>query len=530
MFWFCGGTCINLENTENYKIKLPCLHFKSDFIPAVTSMCLLRTLPETLAESVLLLWIGLKELGRLDAALCNRSERTNFLSLVCSPTFILRNCDVSRLSGQRFQRFDLITAWLVRRQISSSELTATTSFFENTTDRLRYVYGRGIHVRKVSIWRDHGCTTLRNFADMFHDLCGHCPNLQVLHSEIDLPLELIAAHWKQLAVLTTRMPGTADGLMAIGANCQSLMEITLQGRSSLSALPVAFFESCSPKLQRFTSDSAVFETAHYKAISQRCPDLRELNVPGKWLDDEVLTALGAGCPLLELLQLPANTAVTDTGFTTVARNGALTTLCIGNCPRVTGVGLITVVECCVRLEIVDLTGPEVTDTTLIALGQHCHKLRRLILRSTNVTHVGVKAIAAGCPLLEELTAYNCGAIGPAMEAIARNCPFLRCLRTEPAVVPAEAVLALAACCPLLETLEGGNSTVRDAEISVLVRGCPALLGLDISSTCVRSAGLAAIRDHCKHLKCIELAEYMYPRCEYDGMFFPPRVRVGLNTV
>jgi hypothetical protein len=493
-------------------------------------MSLLRTLPEALAGNVLLLWIGLRDLGRLDAALCNKSKRANFLLLVSSPTFILRNCEVSHLSGQCFQRLDLIMAWLIKRQISSTELTATTIFFENNTDRLRYLLGRGIYVRKVSIWRDHGCSTLRNFVEKFRDICEHCPNLQVLHSEIDLPLELIAAHCKQLTVLTTRMPGTADRLMAVGANCQSLVEITLQGRSSLSQLSVALFESCSRKLQRFMSDSAVFEAAHYKAISQRCPDLRELNVPGKWLDDEGLIALGAGCPHLELLQLPATTAVTDTGITAVARNGALTTLCIGNCPRVTGLALKTAADCGPLLEIVDLTGAEVADTTLIALGQHCHKLRRLILRSTGVTHIGVKAIAAGCLLLEELTAYNCGAIGPALEAIARNCSRLRCLRTEPAVVPAEAVLALAACCPLLETLEGGDSTVGDVEITALVRGCPALLGLDISSTSVRSAGLAAIRDHCRNLECIELAEYMYPRCVYDGMFFPPRVRVGLNTV
>jgi hypothetical protein len=492
-------------------------------------MSLLCQLPDALTGNVLLLWIRLKDFGRLDAALCNKFDRANHFRLVCNPTFVLHNSYDAYVGGPCNKWMNSITAWLMRRQISSAELMITISFSDNNTDRLRYLHCRGILVRKVRIWSEYGCTKLTNFVEMVRDLCRHCPNLQVLNSEVGLSMELIAAHWKQLTFLSTRTSGIGYGIMAIATNCQSLVEITLQDRSSLSPLPVAFFESCSLKLQRFTLDSAVFETAHYKAISQRCPNLRELNVPDEWLDDEGLIALGTGCPHLELLQLPANTAVTNTGITAVARNGALTTLCIGNGPRVTGVGLRTVVECSALLEVVDLTGTEVTDTTLIALGQHCHKLRRLILRSTSVTQAGVKAIATGCPLLEELTVYNCGAVGPAIEAVARNCPRLRCLRTVPAVITAEAVLALAVCCPLLETLEGVDSTVGDVEITALVRGCPALTKLDISLSSMTGTGLIAIRDHCRHLKHIELTKLMFLRCVYDWRFFPRRVHVGLNS-
>jgi hypothetical protein len=336
-------------------------------------------------------------------------------------------------------------------------------------------------------------------------------------------------YWKYLTNLTTETLEMGTGLMAIGENCQSLVEIAFESRDLHRSLPVTFFKVCSPQLQIFKSNSVFLEPAHYHAIAARCPLLRELTSGGH-VDDGALFALGAGCPRLEFLRVPTQTSATDAGLTAVARNGALIALWVGS-QWVIDAGLRNVTSSCPLLTTVDITGcSQLTDATLVDLGQFSHNLLRLTVNCANMTHVGMEAVAAGCPLLEELTAFKCEGITPALENIARSCRHLRCLRVTPAVVLAEAVLALAECCPRLETLEGCAWTVCDAEIIALVRGCPALTGLDISSTSVTEAGLRAIRDYCWHLEYIELTERMYPRFEYDEKFFPPDVTVVLHGV
>jgi hypothetical protein len=427
---------------------------------------------------------------------------------------------------------DLIIRWLTKRQISSAELTVTTTFPDTGNSWLLYLRGHGTHVRKINIQGDPATEKVVNFEKLFRELCENCPHVQALHCQAGLTeacQELIALYWKHLTHLTTETLEMGTRLMAIAKNCQSLVKIAFESRDLHHSLPVTFFKVCSPQLQIFKSNSVTLEPAHYHAIAARCSLLRELTSGGH-VDDGALFAVGAGCQHLEFIRVPVLTSVTDAGLTAVARNGALTELWVGS-QWVTDAGLRNVTSSCPLLTTVDITGcRQLTDATLVALGQYSHNLRRLIVNCPNMTHVGMEAVAAGCPLLEELTAFKSGGITPALQSIARSCRHLRCLRVTPAVVLAEAVLALAECCPRLETLEGGAWTVRDAEITALVRGCSALTGLDVSGTSITDVGLRAIRDYCRHLEYIELTERMYPRFEYDEKFFPPDVTVVLNGV
>jgi hypothetical protein len=435
-------------------------------------MNMIRQLPDTLVVTILLSWIELEDLGRLDAALCNRLERSNYITLVRRPIFVLRTSHGQCHSDEGNQRMDLIIMWLTKRQISSAELTVTTTFPDTRNSWLLYLRGHGTHVRKINIQGDPATEKVVNFEKLFRELCENCPHVEALHCQAGLSeacQELIALYWKHLTHLTTETLEMGTGLMAIAENCQSLVKIAFESHDLRHSLPVTFFNVCSPQLQIFKSNSVFLEPAHYHAIAARCPLLRELTSGGH-VDDGALFAVGAGCQHLEFIRVPVLTSVTDAGLTAVARNGALTALWVGS-QWVTDAGLRNVTSCCSWLMTVDITGcRQLTDTTLVALGQYSHNLRRLIVNCANMTHVGMEAVAAGCPLLEELTAFKCERITPALEATARSCCHLRCLRITPAVVLAEAVLALAECCPRLETLEGGAWTVCDAEITALVRG------------------------------------------------------------
>jgi hypothetical protein len=264
--------------------------------------------------------------------------------------------------------------------------------------------------------------------------------------------------------------------------------------------------------------------AMVRIVASHCAQLCELYARRGIVDGD-LAALGKGCPYLTTVGWMSPN-VTDAGILSVARNGALITLCLEWCLKLTDVGLQAAVVFCTHLESVDLAMcNQLTDVALAAIGQHCHNLHKLDISYTCMTGEGIQAIAAGCPLLEVLHAKECS-IGSAAEAIARGCPRLRVLSIAGADVPAEAVLALAECCPLLDELEiCGCEEVGDETISVLLRGCTALKWLDITGTSITVLGLRTIRDHCKQLKRITLGDGMFPDLVDDGGIFPESVEV-----
>jgi hypothetical protein len=297
------------------------------------------------------------------------------------------------------------------------------------------------------------------------------------------------------------------------------------------SIPVGIFEVCSPRLLELTAGK-LFTSDHYIALAKRCPNLRKLDVSNGTLMDDALIALAAGCRIIHWLRLYNTNYITGVGLIAIARNGALTTLCVDSSHGITDAAFQAVAEHCPQLENVTLACcNQLTDATLIALGQRCHNLREIDMTYSKMTRVGLNAIAAGCPLLQVVRASKCGDVGPGIETIARHCPRLRVLHAEHTSMPAEAVLALAECCPLLESVElSFCEKVDNGAIIALVRGCPALQSLGIADTSVTEHGLRAIREHCAHLRYLEVEESMFPDETFDDAFFPPSVKVEVIDV
>jgi hypothetical protein len=542
-------------------------------------MCLLFKLPEMVAVSVLVSWVGVKDLGRLDSAMCNKMARKPFLKLVSQPAFVIQN--PWRDSDEPS---DVFVTWIMRRFVTVSALSITDSLLRSRSERQKYLKHCGKHVHSVDVRFVPGDG--ENCAELFRDLCENCPNVSGAVCDEDLPPAAqahIAAHWKQLADLTTEVGVAGQEFVSLGENCQSLGKLTLWGSSEASHhVPVAFFEVVSPHLSDLTAGDLLLPE-HYKALANRCYDLKKLTVRDGALNDEALIAVAAGCRALHWLRMYDVADVTDAGLVAIAHNGALTTLFVDGCNNITDAGLQTATAYCPLLQCVSLAGctqltndtlialgqhchhlrtlnisytdvtdggleataagcplleelsmatcASLTDVALFALGQHCHNLRKLHTDETDVTHAGLAAVAAGCPLLEELTASESAETGSAIEAIAKNCPRLRKLRARDTDVSPGAVLALAECCPLLEDLYLCYSKrVGDVEITALARGCPRLKWLTIAGTSVKYNGLCAVREHLKALRRIDLSSDMFPGAVFDDDFFPEAVIVTCDAL
>jgi hypothetical protein len=495
-------------------------------------MTALTRLPMELASKFLLTWVDLDDIGHLDSALCNKTERADYLSLISNTSFVISKGFEPREGNAGGILVRSFTSWFLLRGVAVTHVSVNAAWVANRGQSLNYLHLHRHHVRNVTVEMDSSLPF--EFEAALKEICEQCPNVAKLDTGKGATVSAvtfshIAHHWPQLTHLAIQVDGVGDGdeFVSLCVERQSLVELTLWTAPPAPALTKAL-QVCSAELQKFTA-FAPLKLSDYRSLAQRCPLLREVDVPHSKLDDAGLEAVGANCVHLEVLKLEKNAKVTNKGLVAVARNRALTTLCLNGCPNITDAGLRAVAQNCPLLERVDLShSAAVTDATLLALGQTCHHLRELSLRAVSVTHVGLLAVAAGCPQLRMVRAPECD-VGRAVEAVARGCPRLRVLASPHADVPAAAVRALAECCPLLTTVELWGEEIGDAEITALVKGCPLLTRLYVCGTSATEKALATIRDQCKHLAEVEVDESMYPDGVYDKGYFSSAVAVEVHS-
>jgi hypothetical protein len=482
-------------------------------------MSLIRVLPEVLVDSLLRSWVEIIGLVRLDSAMCNAPERTSLFAYISGNSFAIEN----HTSSAWHTHFDLLTMWIMKRQISVAELVVSTTFASWRTDRLDYLQRHGQRIR---------CVKIKGYvsgSDVFRDLCENSPNVTSCSSDNYLPRAAqayIAVHWKQLTRMSFKVREIGDELISMGKNCQSLMEFVLTGTGEL-AMPVEFFQVCSPQLSRLQLEGVLLELAHFKAIASHCQLLKHLKLPSRTLmDDDSLLSLAAGCSDLGELKMAGGETVTDAAISAIACNGALTKLCMSGFDSISDVGMSVVAERCPLLFSLGIpTCRSLTDVTLTALGQRCHNLRELDISGTAITHVGLRAVAAGCPQLEVLVAFASNTIAPAIVDIAQRCPRLRRLIAPDTDLSFAAILALRKFCPLLVELLVAGGEIGNEEISALLCGCCALTRVYITDTLVTEQGLCVMLDHCRKLGVTVVYECVHPEGRFDVGFYPSQAQL-----
>jgi hypothetical protein len=491
-------------------------------------MSALLELPEVLVNGILLSWLELVGVGRLDSALCNHVQRANFLSAINDPDFMLHKKIMP--VNQSAASLDGFAVWVMKRNIASTVMTITPATACSPGERARYLQLRGENIQEVAIVED-GRIHRDAVLAVFKHLCEYCPEVLVATCLVPLPtaaLPYIATGWQKLTQLTLKEcrdddPPTFEGLTSVNI-------LTYQRPVRRSALPAweTFFTACSPKLEQVTVQDD-FKTPIYNNIAARCPSLLELNVNTRSITDADLTALAEGCPLLRKLVMQFCEGVSDDGVVAIAQNGNLIELSVEAC-FVSDECLVFAAEHCPSLTSLNVGwNMNVTDVTFWAVGEHCHALRDLNAYCTSISWQGLEAIAHGCPLLETLSLEQCEWFGEGVQAIAEHCPRLRSLLASDGDTPSAGVLGLAESCPQLEVLSVRGAEVGDAEITALVQGCPVLQDLYVSGTMMTEMGLAAIRDHCAQLRNLAVRAAMFPGGDVDPNFFPTTVTVRVQT-
>jgi hypothetical protein len=383
-----------------------------------------------------------------------------------------------------------LTAWIINRQIATSFVDVDAYLQQPLLQRLRYVQRHGKHVRKVTIATKPSSAGYNDYVIM--DLCKNCPDVEVFNCNISLG-QAVAAHtsatWSKLTHLTLHV----DNAVAFGKNCQSLIDLTVFGPNDNTELWLEFFATCSPHLRKISTYKG-FEEQVCHSIAARCALLEEITMEGVVTDDQLL-ALASGCRRLRTLKLLSR-AVTDAGVSAVARNGALTTVCLPGC-NVSDAGLQDVAEHCAGLESLKLIiNLRLSDATLVLLGLRCHQLRRIEIGGCNFTSAGLQSLVEGCPLLLDLCLCRWPHIGPAIEAVARNCPVLRAFKIRHSEAPGISLRKVARHCLLLEDVSLGGRKIGDKTVAEFAKRCSNLKRFRADESAITAEGVRTIALHC----------------------------------
>jgi hypothetical protein len=483
--------------------------------PSDTSPNILERLPELLSHLVMTEWLILRDVVRLDSALCRGDWLGQALSLSHGK---LTTFKVNPESCQR--NVKAMLRWAVTKNVGLNGI----SIGENTNrrDRLRRAFltssgpevrwihshigsksdvltlfdvaTRCPHTEKLTIMQTHQIPP--SFREILLLLSDPTNTLDDTHWDRDLPV--ITQWFQRLTHLTLIHVENlySEGLATALSHCQFLTELEI--RDGWLDVPL---EVAIPTLKSLTLAAPGVYDETLIAIGHKCADLETLrvfksclyNYPDLLITDVGLRAVLEGCPLLRETDVEHAVGISDDLRVELARRRDFKTLAMGDWSWMSDGLLQGVLRASPNLmELKCWCCEGLTDVMLAVCAQHCRRLTTLtLIDCREVTDGGVRAFVSVLTRLHALHFWTCEKLGE------------------------ETVLAVAEHCPLLKELSCPFNA-SDAAVAVLAERCPHLTKLGFASTHeLGDNGLIALATHCNRLK--ELYLYYCPNITMLGV-------------
>ena len=372
---------------------------------------------DDLLMDIYTIWLRLKDICRLDSAVCAKWLRPNFLRLVSAKVmlFLREKIDVldhKSLTTTKHEALRLPALnWILKRGIHLATLRLPTIGDISRSEQecicavLASILNIGL-LEKVEVINFKGCDYLSYISSEIIDQSskslksiditgtpyfprniGYCEGLEAFAATCVLEQSIVAVigSCKKLRMLVCSFGSNlSDGTM------QSLQ---VHGRQ----LEHVFLEGCYEM-----TDAAI------NRIVESCPMLRVFGIKDSMISDMTMISLSKLCPLLESVHIGRNIQLTDASVFALAEM----------LPGLTHIGLdylnITrrsvekLASKCKMLKFIDLEmSMNVNDMTLMNISDHCSNLRELSVRlCPDVTGVGFGYLAAKCSKLEHVRTNN----------------------------------------------------------------------------------------------------------------------------
>jgi hypothetical protein len=403
-------------------------------------MCIVCGLPDDLFCGLLLSWLRLVDIGRLDSAICKSKDRPKFLSLLSGPSFVL---SIMPHGNGRHRRYKLLndhfTAWLFKRLVAASDLSINAWFAVNHSERLAYLRRHGRHVRVIYLnLRSEAFLTVTATAE----LAMHCPSIVQIDGFRD---------------------GSQHHLRNIAASCPQLLEVSsFCGLSDETLVPLG--DTCV-HLRVVNSFHTDFTDVGLLAIGRHgC--LLKLTIPRRCSEvtDEGLRAAVSCCLLLEELVLSETTQFTFGTFVTLGQHCRhLRELTLHEIV-VTSSGSSAITVDWPQLEILRAEGAKGIAPIILAAARGSPRLRVLDVERVELCSEAVPSLAERCSLLEFVCFTDCESVSDeGITALVCGCPALNHLYLRGTSVTVEGLSAIRVYCCSLKYLEVNESMYPAAE-------------------------------------------------------------------
>jgi hypothetical protein len=436
-------------------------------------------IPESLSRQVLVEWVALRDVARLDSAFCSGRLRRQFHRVAFSDSTIY-DAGCKALPKCFFQ-------WCVARSVKIQSLTIRDTLAVDVQLRGLLLAVQGANLQSVDILD----SAPHDYRAVLMDLANWCPGIKEtcitssMESTcvLDDSIATFTRASKQLRTLRVdSFNVTSDGLGKALRLCKDLRTLCIK---------------CV--------------AGGVDAVDMAIPSLTELDLSRSDATDVTALAIAENCPRLLSLQIFMGNSVTDAGVRAVLQG----------CPLLHD----TDVECAerishdLRVELVRRKSPRtfelrswkgLNDQLVQGIFGVCPALICVdISASSWLTDAALAACGAHCPLLESITITNCRAITDAgVEQLIQPGSKLRSVNFTWCENVLDFVAVVAERCPLLEVLESGLMQVSDTSVVALAEGCPRLRNVSLSRADVGDAGVIALAAHCKQLEELGLGNCM----------------------
>jgi hypothetical protein len=416
---------------------------------SVSCINLLTQLPKEVACMLLVEWVKLKDLCKLDSAYCTKSLRDIFLEVLSSDLLIYEDMPIhymtkvapfitwsahrgvhvntadlsSNIRHAILQRFLQNCTTKNLKCIALHDFSADSKIFSalaRTRPQLKDLIchscqlGKSLHfmlkglseLRALSIER---CKSIKN--SQFKSVtCGELRTLSIIDSEVNnsaLAAAVLMAPSLAKIVLSKSYGFTADGLVtAITPMCANLRVLGLH------------------EVNHGVDDASIV------ALAPLCPLLEVVDFGHcEQLTNASILALSTHCRQLQRLYLHHNNNYTDDAMIAVALNcDRLIALHVSHCFSITMQSVCRVLEQCHRLDTLYIGGRRsVSQDELIWLFARCGRLTyKLSLSVPMVTDDALFAVSKHCRDLQHIDLHCCSGYGErGMMALARGCTKLQ---------------------------------------------------------------------------------------------------------
>jgi hypothetical protein len=272
------------------------------------SRCILFELPEDCTRLVLVKWICVREIARLDTAFCCRRFREAFIALAYNPSTALTSADTwnsfeitTRTNLEPLLDWAIIKAARMEGMVIYRDLDLyqelLLAYFPLCGSAIRWIQ------INCSLVEDANCSQ-----EMVLEIAKWCPNLEQLavsaeHCDQlwDKHLTALTQSCRQLNELNIENVELSEqGLTDLLKHCQCLQRLSIYSYNQVIPVDVAI-----PSLKSFACSSRCITDAILYAIGRRCAQLeiliafRQAQYAGEYyITDAGVRAVLQSCPLL----------------------------------------------------------------------------------------------------------------------------------------------------------------------------------------------------------------------------------------